>query len=109
MMAFIGQAVASASTVCQMQSVPSQSHQKMAGTDTKNHSQHMGLDSSSTDEIATFDRCPACDCSLGGCIAVVLPESQSVFAASLGSLTIDYNELAESELTVSLYRPPIAR
>ena len=108
MIAFAGQLVASASISCQSQSLPPQSHEQEADSDMMDHFQHVGLNSSSTDEFAAFDCCPDCDCSLGGCVTAVLPGSQSVFAASLSSLTSYYNGLAENQLAVSLYRPPIA-
>lgn len=108
MMTFVGQVVASTSVSCQNEPVSPQSQEKMMDSGMMDHSQHMTLSDSPADDIA-FECCPDCDCSVGGCAALVLPASQPAFTSHLSSFTTSYNELAENQLTVSLFRPPIAR
>jgi len=105
MMTFIGQAVASTNASCQSQ--PSQPQEQMMDSAIMDHSQHIGLNASST--AAAIECCLDCDCSLGGCTTAVLPASQPVFASNLTSLTSSYNELTENPLAFSLFRPPISR
>ena len=107
MMTFIGQAVASTNVSCQSQ--PSQSQEQMMGSAIMDHSQHIGLNASSTDGAAAIECCLDCDCSLGGCTSAVLPASQPVFDSNLASLTSSYNERTEKPLAFSLFRPPISR
>ena len=73
------------------------------------HSQHMSLNSPSTDTASDMDCCPDCVCSLGGCTVMVLPVSQIGFDSHLASSMTHYPELSESQLAVSLFRPPISR
>lgn len=73
------------------------------------HSQHMGSNAFSLDGAATADCCPDCDCSVGGCSSVALPAYQSTFSSSLKSTTGHYDESANFQLAVSLFRPPITR
>lgn len=105
MMTFIGQVVASTTVSCQSQPAPLQSHEQMVDSGVMDHSQHMSLKASSAD----VECCPDCDCSLGGCATVVLPTSQPVFDSNLASSMSHYIELTESQLAVSLFRPPISR
>ena len=109
MMTFIGQVVASTSVSCQSPSAPLQTHEQMMDSGVMGHSQHMGSNTVSLDGIAATDCCPDCDCSLGGCSSVALPAYQSTFSSSLKSLTGHYDESADFQLAVSLFRPPIAR
>ncbi len=101
MMVFIGQVVAASIDVsCQSLS---------AQEEMMDHSQHMGSNAFSLDGAATADCCPDCDCSLGGCSSVALPAYQSTFSSSLKSKTGHYDESANFQLAVSLFRPPITR
>lgn len=109
MMAFISQVVASTSMSCQSLSAPSQAHELMMDSGMMDHSQHMGSNAFSLDGAATADCCPDCDCSLGGCSSVALPACQSIFSSSLKSITGHYDESADFQLAVSLFRPPISR
>ena len=109
MMAFIGQVVASTSMSCQSLSAPSQAHELMMDSSMMDHSQHMGSNAFSLDGAATADCCPDCDCSLGGCSSVALPAHQSTFSSSLKSIAGHYDESANFQLAVSLFRPPITR
>ncbi|WP_162789641.1 hypothetical protein [Cycloclasticus sp. PY97N] len=109
MMAFIGQVVASTSMSCQSMSAPLQAHELMMDSGMMDHSQHMGSNAFSLDGAATADCCPDCDCSLGGCSSVALPACQSIFSSSLKSITGHYDESADFQLAVSLFRPPISR
>ena len=109
MMTFIGQVVASTSVSCQNLSAPLQAHEQMMDSGVMDHSQHMGLGTVSLDGMAAADCCPDCDCSLGGCSSVALPACQSTFSSSLKSLTGHYDESADFQLAVSLFRPPIFR
>ena len=108
MMTFIGQVVASTTVSCQSQPAPLQSHEQIVDSGMMDHSQHMTLSDSSADEIA-LECCPDCDCSLGGCTSAVLPTAQPAFSSNITALISNYNELAERQLTVSLFRPPITR
>lgn len=108
MLLFTGQVMASAKLSCQSQS--SQPSEQIMPLDMVDHSQHLGLDPSLADGTAAFDCCPNCDCNLGGCTAAaVLPAVQSLFISGIVSLTSRDNELAENQLAVSLFRPPISR
>lgn len=109
MMAFIGQIVASTSMSCQSLSAPLQAQEQMMDSGMMDHSQHMGSNAFSLDGAATADCCPDCDCSLGGCSSVALPACQSIFSSSLKSITGHYDESTDSQLVVSLFRPPITR
>ena len=110
MMAFIGQVVASTSMSCQSMSAPLQAHELMMDSGMMDHSQHMGSNAFSLDGEATDDDCcPDCDCSLSGCSSVALPAYQSIFPSSLKSITGHYDESANFQLAVSLFRPPISR
>lgn len=109
MMTFIGQVVASTSVSCQNLSAPLQAHELTVDSGVMDHSQHMGSGTVSLDGMAAADCCPDCDCSLGGCSSVALPAYQSTFSSSLKSLTGHYDESADFQLAVSLFRPPIFR
>jgi hypothetical protein len=111
MMAFIGQVVASTTVSCQSQSASPQSHEQIIDSGMMDHSQHMkSLITSYAGDTTGSVCCPDCDCSLGGCsTAAVLPSSQHPFTSDIASLIIYYNELADGQLTVSLFRPPISR
>ena len=109
MMAFIGQVVASTSMSCQSLSAPLQAQEQMMDSGMMDHSQHMGSNVLSLDGAVTADCCPDCDCSLGGCSSVALPAYQSTFSSSLNSATGHYDESTDSQLVVSLFRPPITR
>lgn len=110
MMAFISQVVASTSMSCQSLSAPSQAHELMMDSGMMDHSQHMGSNAFSLDGAATADCCPDSDCSLGGCSSVALPAAcQSIFSSSLKSIIGHYDESADFQLAVSLFRPPISR
>jgi hypothetical protein len=109
MMTFIGQVVASTTVPCQSQPAPLQSHEQMVDSGVMDHSQHMSLKASSVDAITALECCPDCDCSLGGCASAAVPTSQSAFASNLASSMSHYIELTESQLAVSLFRPPISR
>lgn len=73
------------------------------------HSQHAGSHSASADGVSVFECHLDCDCSLGGCGTAVLPGTQPAFTSDLASLRSHYIGLAENQLTVSLFRPPISR
>ncbi len=76
------------------------------------HSQHIGLSLPSADIVSALvlGCCPDCDyCSLGGCTAAVLPAPQPAFVPNSSLLMSHYNGLTESQLAVSLFRPPISR
>jgi len=111
MMTFTGQVLASTIVSCQSQSAPSQSREQEIDSVVMDHSQHMmSLTTSSTDDGAGSACCLDCDCSLGGCSATaVLPLDQHLFISDMVPLTSHYNELVDSQLTVSLFRPPISR
>ena len=109
MMAFIGQVVASTSMSCQSMSAPLQAEEQMMDSGMMDHSQHMGSNVLSLDGAVTADCCPDCDCSLAGCSSVALPAYQSTFFSSLNSATGHYDESANFQLAVSLFRPPITR
>lgn len=111
MMTFTGQVLASTIVSCKSQSVPSQSSEQVMDSVVMDHSQHMmSLNTSSTDDAAGSACCLDCDCSLGGCSATaVLPFDQHLFTSDMAPLTNHYNELVDSQLTVSLFRPPITR
>lgn len=109
MMAFIGQVVASTSMSCQSLSAPLQAQEQMMDSGMMDHSQHMGSNVLSLDGAVTADCCPDCDCSLGGCSSVALPAHQSTFSSSLKSIAGHYDESTDSQLVVSLFRPPITR
>ena len=109
MMAFIGQVVASTSMSCQSLSAPLQAQEQMMDSGMMDHSQHMGSNVLSLDGAVTADCCPDCDCSLAGCSSVALPAYQSTFFSSLNSATGHYDESTDSQLVVSLFRPPITR
>ncbi len=109
MMAFIGQVVASTSMSCQSLSAPLQAQEQMMDSGMMDHSQHMGSNVLSLDGAVTADCCPDCDCSLAGCSSVALPACQSTFFSSLNSATGHYDESTDSQLVVSLFRPPITR
>ena len=109
MMAFIGQVVASTSMSCQSMSAPLQAQEQMMDSGMMDHSQHMGSNVLSLDGAVTADCCPDCDCSLAGCSSVALPAYQSTFFSSLNSATGHYDESTDSQLVVSLFRPPITR
>jgi len=109
MMTFIGQVVASTSVSCQSLSAPLQTHEQMMDSGVMDHSQHMGSNTVSFDGMAAADCCPDCDCSVGGCSSVALPAYQSTFSSSLKSQFGHYDESADLQLAVSLFRPPISR
>ena len=109
MMAFIGQVVAPTSMSCQSLSAPLQAQEQMMDSGMMDHSQHMGSNVLSLDGAVTADCCPDCDCSLAGCSSVALPAYQSTFFSSLNSATGHYDESTDSQLVVSLFRPPITR
>lgn len=73
------------------------------------HHQHMTLIDSSADKSAFECCCPDCDCNLGGCATAALPISKSTYPFNLPLFTSYYDELAENQLAVSLFRPPITR
>ncbi len=104
MMAFIGQAVASATMSSQSQAVQSQSQEQMQDSASMDYSQHAGMNS--VDEFDLSKCCPDCACSVGGCVTAVLPASQYMFASNLASLPSAYISPAVNPLTVSLFRPP---
>jgi len=102
---FTSQVLASAKLSCQ-----SQLSEQTISSDTIDHSQHLGMDSSSANTMADCECCPNCDCNLGGCTATaVLPSAQSLFVTGVVSLASHHNELAANQLAVSLFRPPISR
>lgn len=102
---FTGQALASGKLSCQNRS----SEQKIS-SDMVDHSQHMGMDSSSGDTMVSFECCSNCDCNMGGCTATaVLPAGPSLFVTEVDSLASHYNESTANQLPVSLFRPPISR
>jgi len=109
MMTFIGQVVASTSVSCQSLSAPLQTHEQMMDSGVMDHSQHMGSNTVSFDGMAAADCCPDCDCSVGGCSSVALPAYQSTFSSSLKSQFGHYDESADLQLAVSIFRPPISR
>ena len=109
LLTFTGQMVASTAVSCQNQPAPSQSHEQMMDSGVMEHSQYMSLYALSADYVTALECCPDCDCSLGGCATAALPASQPAFASGFSLLMIHYNELAESQLAVSLFRPPISR
>jgi hypothetical protein len=110
MMLFIGQVVASTSLSCQSLSAPLQGHEQMIDSSMMDHAQHMGSNTLSFVDTATVECCADCDCSLGGCTSsVALPVYQATFSASFKSKAGYYNESADSQLVVSLFRPPIIR
>lgn len=106
---FTGQVLASAKSSCQS-GVAQSSEPMMASDCCVDHSQHLNSDASLADETAALDCCPDCDCILGGCTtAAVLPVSQSLFISYIGSVTPHDNVLALTQLSTSLFRPPISR
>lgn len=109
MVIFIGQTVASTNVSCESLPSPHQSHEEMMAPAKIGQSQHAGLHSASADGVSASECYLDCDCSLGGCGTAVLPGTQPAFTSDLASLTSHYNELAENQLAVSLFRPPISR
>jgi uncharacterized protein involved in copper resistance len=108
MLAFTGQVVASATVSCQNQ--PASSHeQMMMDPDVMDHSQHMSMGESSADVTGDSECCPDCECSLGGCAATALPTSQPTLISNLASSMSHYKALTVSQLSASLFRPPISR
>ena len=107
MLVFGGQVMASANISCQSQTSSPQPTEQTMDSDMMDHSQHMGLNASAVDSL---DCCPDCDCSIGGCSAsAALPATQNLFSSDAVLLTNRYNERVDTQLTASLYRPPISR
>jgi hypothetical protein len=109
MLVFGGQAIASTSISCQNISSSAQSSEQVLISDMVDHSQHLGL-KSSTDGATSLEDCPDCDCSLHRCFSsTTLPTAQGLFSFSVVSLTSRYNELVDTQSTTTLFRPPISR
>ncbi|MEH6588603.1 MAG: hypothetical protein V7746_00020 [Halioglobus sp.] len=109
MLVFTSQVVASASVSCQNQSAGSQSPAQMMDSDVMDHSQHMNMGESSADAATVLECCPDCDCSLGGCAAAAVPVSEPTLISNLASSMSPYKELTASQLSATLFRPPISR
>lgn len=120
MMTFIGQVVASAGVSCQSQGASSQFDEGVIGmnmskSSAMSHFQHSGSDVDSTviDRAAPLDCvndcCPGGNCSLGGCVVAILPESQAEFILHFTPLISHSIRVSENQLASSLYRPPISR
>lgn len=107
MLVFGSQALASENICCQNQTSSSQSTELAMDSEMVDHSQHLGLDSSTTDSPSC---CPDCDCSVGGCSTTpALLATQDLFSSDDVFLTSLYNELYDNQLSVSLFHPPISR
>ena len=110
MLVFGGQAIASVSISCQNQASSSLSSGQTLISGMVDHSQHLMELSSSAGEKASLDDCPDCDCNLHRCFSsTTLPSTQSLSSSILVSVTSHYNELIDSQLTSTLFRPPISR
>jgi len=116
-MTFVGQSVASVSVSCLNQPAQSQAFQSqllqaefqepMMDFAVMDSAQQMDMNCNNA--LDSSDRCADKGCSLGGCTAALLPAFQQTFAPTFALLVSDYAPLAESQITVSLYRPPISR
>jgi len=120
MMTFIGQAVASAGISCQSQGTSSQFDGEVTGmnmskSSAMSHFQHPGSDveTTVTDRVVPLDCvndcCPGGNCSLGGCVVAIFPESQAEFILHFTPLISHSIRVFENQLASSLYRPPISR
>lgn len=104
MLVFGGQAIASVSISCQNQASSSQSSEMV------DHSQHLLGLNMSTDEAVSLDDCPDCDCNLHRCFSsTTLTSDQSLSSSIIVSVTRLHNEGFDTQLTSSLFRPPIFR
>ena len=110
MFLFGGQAIASVSISCQNQANSSQSSDQTLISGMVDHSQHLLGLNSSTDGAVSLDDCPDCDCNLHRCFSsTALPSTQGLSSFSVVSLTSRYDELVDTQLISSLFRPPISR
>ena len=67
------------------------------------------MDMNCSNALDSSEHCVDEGCNLGGCITPMLPAPQQTFAPIFTSLITHYLPLAENQITVSLYRPPISR
>lgn len=105
MLVFTGPVLASVKLSCH-----SQTSDQNTSSDMMDHSQHLGMDTSPADAAADFECCVDCDCNLNGCTATAaLSAPQSLSVTGYAPLASHYNELAVTQPTVSLFRPPIFR
>lgn len=110
MLVFGGQAIASVSISCQNQASSSQSSSQTLISGMVDHSQHLLGLNSYTDEAVSLDDCPDCDCNLHRCFSsTTLPSVQSLSSSIVVSVTSRHNERVDTQLTGSLFRPPISR
>lgn len=109
MMTFIGQAVAYSDMVSCLEEAPPQSQfqQQMMELADMDHSQHMSMVFSNTTDSHS-DCQTNCDCSFGGCSTVVASVGEQAFAPVHYSSATNYSSLSESQMSNSLYRPPIS-
>ena len=110
-MVFIGQAAATTSASCQMNTTDQNIHLSMDTTNhiTKDMVNHINIPNSETQ--SSMDDCCAqdCDCTLGGCSSVMLLSSlHHVWEVITLQKKGDRPFLITTQSPTTLYRPPIS-
>jgi hypothetical protein len=109
---FVGQAVASTVMSYHMMSMKGNSGQEqMQNMSMMDHSDHSMMSHSSDDSDEAEDDCcvKSCSCFTGGCssIATLMKDTGDSLFIDLSSKIFSYSNLAQSQSSSSLYRPPI--
>jgi|GEM_PF-680102 len=107
MVAFVGQAVASATMFCLNEVSQSQHLEQVMDSSAMDHSHHASMNF--TTDLDSSECCPDCGCCLGGCSTATLPAAQQAFLSNNDLLIDHYLSPAKNQIAVSLYRPPISR
>ena len=107
---FVGQAVASTVMSYHMMSMKGNSGQEQ-NMSMMDHSDHSMMSHSSDDSDEAEDDCcvKSCSCFTGGCssIATLMKDTGDSLFIDLSSKIFSYSNLAQSQSSSSLYRPPI--
>ncbi|WP_238530288.1 MULTISPECIES: CopL family metal-binding regulatory protein [Alteromonadales] len=109
---FVGQAVASTVMSYHMMSMKGDSVQgQMQNMSMMGHSDHSMMSHSSDDSDEAKEDCcvKSCSCFTGGCssIATLMKDTDDSLFIDLSSKILSYSNLAQSQSSSSLYRPPI--
>jgi hypothetical protein len=107
LMTLTGQVIASPSEACQGNACGTPSQVQTTETAPMDHAQHMEMNS--THCLDTSDCGQCCDCTPSGCLAAVLPASQTLLTPKHPLSISHHTTQAKSPIKNSLYRPPIFR
>lgn len=107
LLVFSAQSLASIDSLCLHQKSSTSVDGLILDSAMADHAHHALL-MSSADSLADTQCCNDCACVLGSCASAIVSAGMFFLSPKAALLSSPYNELAEGELIVSRYRPPIS-